>query len=121
MRVLILGGSGMLGHKLWQTFRSRFDTYATFRGPASAYGRFRVFDPARSVGQVSALEFDSVVRAFASARPEAVVNCIGVVKQDAAAKDPFTSISVNALFPHRLAALCRSAGARLIHLSTDCV
>ena len=121
MRVLILGGSGMLGHKLWQVFRDRFDTYATFRQGPSAYARFGVFDPARSVGRVSAEDFDSVVRAFAGVRPEAVVNCVGIVKQDAAAKDPVASITVNSLFPHRLAHLCRAAGARLVHLSTDCV
>jgi|SRR5215213_10194465 len=121
MRVLILGGSGMLGHKLWQTFAGRFDAYVTFRGPASGYARTGLFDPERSIGGVSAQDFDSVARAFARARPEAVVNCVGVVKQDAAAKDPLTSIAVNALFPHRLAQLTRAAGARLVHLSTDCV
>ncbi|HWW77665.1 MAG TPA: sugar nucleotide-binding protein, partial [Pyrinomonadaceae bacterium] len=121
MRVLILGGSGMLGHKLWQVFAPRFDSYVTFRGPASAYAGAGLFDPARSIGGVSAQDFDSVVRAFAAVRPEAVVNCVGVVKQDAAAKDPLTSIGVNSLFPHRLAQLSRAAGARLVHLSTDCV
>lgn len=121
MRVLILGGSGMLGHKLWQTFAPRFDAYVTLRGQAAAYARTRLFDPARTVAGVSAQDFDSVARAFAVARPEAVVNCIGVVKQDAAAKDPLTSIAVNSLFPHRLAQLSRAAGARLVHLSTDCV
>jgi len=121
MRVLILGGSGMLGHKLWQTFAPRFDAYVTFRGRAGDYARTGLFDPERSVGGVSAQDFDSVARAFALVRPEAVVNCIGVVKQDAAAKDPLASISVNALFPHRLAQLARAAGARLVHLSTDCV
>jgi dTDP-4-dehydrorhamnose reductase len=121
MRVLILGGSGMLGHKLWQRFAPRFDAYVTFRGAPAAYARTGLFDPARSIGGVSAQDFDSLARAFAVARPEAVVNCVGVVKQDAAAKDPLTSIAVNSLFPHRLAQLARAAGARLIHLSTDCV
>ncbi|MFL6334920.1 MAG: dTDP-4-dehydrorhamnose reductase family protein [Pyrinomonadaceae bacterium] len=121
MRVLILGGSGMLGHKVWQTFAPRFDAYVTFRSAAGADGRAGLFDPERSLGGVSAQDFDSVTRAFAQVRPRAVVNCIGVVKQDAAAKDPLTSISVNSLFPHRLAQLTRAAGARLIHLSTDCV
>ncbi len=121
MRVLILGGSGMLGHKLWQKCAERFDAWVTFRGPASAYARTRLFDPARSIGGVSAQDFDSVARAFALSRPDAVVNCIGVVKQDAAAKDPLTSIAVNSLFPHRLAQLARAGRARLVHLSTDCV
>src|SRR5438270_12384809 len=121
MRALILGGSGMLGHKLWQTFSGRFESYVTFRQPAEAYARGGIFDPARAVGRVSASDFDSVVRAFAAVRPVAVVNCIGIVKQGASAKDPYSSISVNALFPHRLAQLCRASGARLIHVSTDCV
>jgi dTDP-4-dehydrorhamnose reductase len=111
----------MLGHKLWQRFAGRFDAYVTFRGSAAAYARTGLFDAARSIGGVSAQDFDSVARAFAAVRPEAVVNCVGVVKQDAAAKDPLTSIAVNSLFPHRLAQLARAVGARLIHLSTDCV
>jgi len=50
-----------------------------------------------------------------------VVNAIGMVKQRATAHDPVLSITVNSLFPHRLAELCRGSGARLIHFSTDCV
>jgi dTDP-4-dehydrorhamnose reductase len=121
MKVLILGGSGMLGHKLWQTLRGRFDTRVTFRRPPALYARLGLFDPSRSIGHVSAQDFDSVVGALASARPDVVVNCVGIVKQDAAAKDPYQSINVNALFPHRLAHACAASGARLIHVSTDCV
>ncbi len=120
-RVLILGGSGMLGHKLWQTLAPRFDTYVTFRRDPGAYARFALFDEARSLGGVSAENFHSVERVAASVRPDVIINCIGIVKQDAAAKDPLASITVNALFPHRLAQLARAAGARLVHLSTDCV
>jgi dTDP-4-dehydrorhamnose reductase len=54
-------------------------------------------------------------------RPDVVINCVGVVKQLSAAKDPLVSIALNALFPHRLAELCAVAGARLVHISTDCV
>jgi dTDP-4-dehydrorhamnose reductase len=121
MKILILGGSGMLGHKLWQTFAGRFDTRVTFRQSPSAYARFGIFDPGRCIGHVSAQDFEGVERAFATHRPDVVVNCIGIVKQDASSKDPVASITVNSLFPHRLARLCDTAGARLIHLSTDCV
>jgi dTDP-4-dehydrorhamnose reductase len=34
---------------------------------------------------------------------------------------PAKSIELNALFPHLVDELCRSAGSRLIHVSTDCV
>ncbi|MDT4898873.1 MAG: dTDP-4-dehydrorhamnose reductase [Acidobacteriota bacterium] len=121
MKVLILGGSGMLGHKLYQVCAERFDTYSTFRQSENSYAKFELFDPSRVIGNVAADDVASVATALAKVQPSVVVNCIGVVKQDAAAKDPLTSISINALFPHRLAQVCHAANTRLVHLSTDCV
>jgi dTDP-4-dehydrorhamnose reductase len=119
-RVLILGGGGMLGHKLWQRALGRFETTATVRSAA----RFFVDRgyPLQSVlPHIDVRDGNSLVRAFASAQPDVVVNCIGVIKQTAAANDPLLSISCNSLLPHQLADLCTAAGARLIHISTDCV
>ncbi len=121
MKVLILGASGMLGHKLWQAASEHFDLYATVRQAPATYARYGLFDTARLCGGVSAQDFDSVIWALATVRPDVTINCIGIVKQAAAAQDPVTSIAINALFPHRLAHLCRAAGSRLIHISTDCV
>lgn len=120
-RVLIVGAAGMLGHKVWQVFRTRFDTWVTLRGDAAEYRKFDLFDVERTIGRVRAEDFDTVVAAFAAGRPDVVVNCVGIVKQLRAAKDPIVSLTVNALFPHRLAALCRATGARFVHISTDCV
>lgn len=121
MRVVILGATGMLGHKLWQVYRDRFDTWAVARASYGEYARYGLFDPDRFMGGVDVFDFDSVVRAFAALRPEAVINCIGIIKQLPTAKDPIVSLTVNSLSPHRLAALCQASGARLIHISTDCV
>jgi dTDP-4-dehydrorhamnose reductase len=121
MRLLIFGGSGMLGHKLWQTLASRFNAYVTVRGAAAEYHKFGLFDETRLVDKVVAEDSDTVVKAFTTVKPQVVINCIGVVKQDAASRDPITSIAINSLFPHRLANECVKFGARLIHLSTDCV
>ena len=121
MRVLILGGAGMLGHKLCQRYRDRFDTWVTVRTGCRDYARYGIFDPQRTLGGVDAASFDSVVRAMAEVKPDAVINCIGIIKQLKTAKDPIVSLSVNSLFPHRLANLCRASGARMFHISTDCV
>ena len=121
MRVLILGGSGMLGHKLWQSLSGGFASYVTLRRSFDSYVRFGIFVPERSLENVSAECLDSVVRAVDQVGPAVVVNCIGIVKQAEAAADPVASIEVNSLFPHRLARLCRARGIRLIHISTDCV
>jgi dTDP-4-dehydrorhamnose reductase len=64
---------------------------------------------------------NSVESVFETVRPNVVVNCIGIVKQSALAEDPITTIEINSLFPHRVAGLCEEAGARLVHVSTDCV
>ncbi len=121
MRVLVLGAGGMLGHKLWQVFRDRFDTWGTVRGRPGSYTRFGIFDEKRLIGAVDAADPDSLVRAFATVQPDAVVNCIGVIKQLKEAEEHVPSIAINALFPHRLAELCRAGRARMIHVSTDCV
>lgn len=121
MKILILGGSGMLGHKLYQSLAPRFDTYATVRKDASEDSRYGIFDEKRLVGQVIAEDCTTVARALSAVRPTVVINCIGIVKQDASAKDPVANITVNSLFPHRVSQLARAVGARLIHISTDCV
>lgn len=121
MKVLILGGSGMLGHKLCQALARGFDTYATFRGDANDYARFGIMPESHAIGNVSVENLASVKAACESIRPQVIVNCIGIIKQDPAAKDSVASITVNSLFPHRLAQLAGNLGARLIHLSTDCV
>lgn len=64
---------------------------------------------------------DSLMRLFALVRPDVVVNCVGLVKQLAKVDDPLAAIPINALLPHRLARLCDVAGARFVHMSTDCV
>jgi dTDP-4-dehydrorhamnose reductase len=118
---LILGGGGMLGHKLAQVYRDRFETWVTVRSNSSSYERFNLFDGKRTLGGVDVTDFDTVLGAFASAVPEVVINAVGVIKQLPEAKDPITALAINSLFPHRLSALCRATGARLITLGTDCV
>jgi dTDP-4-dehydrorhamnose reductase len=117
MRVLILGAGGMLGHKVWQIFRDRFDCRAAVRTRLP----LPPFDDERVIDGFDAGDFDGVTRLFAKVQPEVVVNCIGVVKQLAAAHDPIASITLNTLFPHVVARACGEVGARMIHISTDCV
>lgn len=121
MRILILGAAGMLGHKLYQIYKDRYEVWATVRSGYGNYAKYGIFDAERIIGGVDAYNLDTVTQAMAAVRPDVVINCIGVIKQLKEAKDPIISITINSLFPHRVAALCRAAGARFIHISTDCV
>lgn len=121
MRILILGGDGMLGHRLLMHLQDRHETKVTLRRELAAYERYGLFTLENSYWGVEAKDTERLLEVVADFRPEAVVNAVGIVKQRGAAKEAIPSLEINALLPHRLALLCRAAGARLIHLSTDCV
>lgn len=122
-KILILGATGMLGHTLLTSLAERrnYDVHATVRSPGKHSARFNPKLIAKIHGSVDADDFDSIQRVLTEVKPDIVINCIGIIKQLPIAKDPIVSISLNALFPHRLAEACKSVGARMIHFSTDCV
>lgn len=121
MRILIIGAAGMLGHKLYQVYRERYDVYATTRQPYSAYARYGIFDENRIISGTDADNFDTLIRAVGQVKPDVIINCVGIIKQLKASKDPIPSIRINSLLPHQLADLSAAAHARFIHISTDCV
>lgn len=125
MKVLVLGGGGMLGQQLVPTLHStEHEVFATFRGETTALRAlppYRELAADRLISDVDAMDFRKVRTAIERTKPQVVVNCIGVIKQVAAAADPIITLTLNSLLPHRLAELCARNGIRLVHLSTDCV
>jgi dTDP-4-dehydrorhamnose reductase len=121
-KVLVLGASGMLGNTALRLFSQSegFSVAGTVRSGRAARLLPDELRPLLIEG-VDVEQFDSLARSIELARPDVVINCIGVVKQLAEADDPLTALPLNSLLPHRLARLCSLAGARLIHISTDCV
>jgi len=73
------------------------------------------------VSGVDTDKFDSVRTLITKHKPDVVINCVGLVKQLSDSNDPLIVMPINALFPHKLAQLCFEYGARLVHISTDCV
>ena len=122
MKILVVGASGMLGHAMMRVFaqNSRHEVFGSVRsGRAQKH-----FDPdlgKRLITGIDVENTDSLVALIDKVRPDAVINCVGLVKQLAEANDPLSALPINALFPHRLARLCGLVNARLVHISTDCV
>jgi dTDP-4-dehydrorhamnose reductase len=118
----VLGATGMLGNAMVRVL-GRSDalrvTAATRSGDAARH--FAADLPLRFVGGVDAESPDGLAKLFACVRPQVVINCVGLVKQNADAKSVMAAVPINTLLPHRLAVLCEVVGARLIHVSTDCV
>ena len=122
MKILVLGVTGMLGNAVFRVFSAdaSHETWGTLRN-GSALQHFSRDCAARLVGGIDVLDQDSLAAVMAKVRPDVVINCVGLIKQLADAKDPLTALPINSMLPHRLARLCELVGARLIHVSTDCV
>ena len=122
MKILVLGVSGMLGNAMFRVLSEAWGSSVVGTARSEAARRhFPAELAARIVTGVDVENHDSLVRTFATTLPNAVVNCVGLVKQLADANDPLQAVPINSLLPHRLAALCQAGGSRLIHVSTDCV
>jgi dTDP-4-dehydrorhamnose reductase len=120
--VLVVGATGMLGHAVLRFFAAggHYSVVGSARSSAAieslpAQVRYSV------IGGIDVRSPDGLARLFDEVEPDVVINCVGVVKQLAAADDPLVAIPINSLLPHELCRLCGLSGARLLHVSTDCV
>lgn len=124
MNVLVLGGTGMLGHKVFQILQERIpDTWCTVRSAASdaPFDHIDLFKGRNVLWGVDVADFCRLKQLLVERRPRVIVNCAGVIKHRDQGKEAIPNIQINALLPHALAEICRSWQGRLIHFSTDCV
>lgn len=112
----------MLGNAMLRTLAPTQGLYVW--GTARSANVLKRFDASlgkRIVTGVDVESIDGLMALLTDIRPSVVINCIGLVKQLAQADDPLQALPINSLLPHRLARLCGLMGARLVHISTDCV
>ena len=121
MKILVLGANGTLGHKLYQVLSSLFEVIGTVRGASPETGKRRFFREAQIVPNVDAREISRMDRVIEEAKPDVVINSIGIVKQMEKEAGLLFNVWLNSLFPHQLYQICQARGIRLIHISTDCV
>ena len=121
MRVLILGVTGMLGHKLYQVLGSKCDVAGTITGNHHDIARYGIFEESKIIPGIDAQKLNLVESAIEQIHPDVVINAIGIVKSLEKEKGVLQNIAINSLFPHQLYQLCSEREIRLIHISTDCV
>ena len=124
LNIVVLGVTGMLGHKVFQRLRDRFDGVWGVSRDAVTSPRFEhvtlLQDP-RILQGIDARNWTQLEDLLRRRRPDYIVNCIGIIKQRPEANSPVPSLLINALLPHRLADAASQWGGRLIQFSTDCV
>ena len=110
-RILVLGSSGMLGHKVkdYLINESDYKVYDTSRGKnKDKYSLFCDIYDSQKLNEL-----------IKEIRPDILVNCIGVLIKGS--QDIKNATYVNAKFPHYLKKIALRYNFKLIHISTDCV
>jgi len=120
-KVLILGGSGMLGHVLVNSFSSDFNLWCTVRNKSEKLLKALNVDKDKIIDNIDIENFEKLYDLISEIKPDVIVNCIGIVKQVSDAKNINKSLLVNSLLPNYLKLLSNFHNFRLIHISTDCV
>jgi dTDP-4-dehydrorhamnose reductase len=125
-----MGGQGMAGHMIAGYFHrmTRCELAITIRpqggcarsgaGPASANPL--PAGPNVQIRELDVLQFSEVDRTVREVKPDLIINAVGLLNQEAENR-PEEAWHINGLLPHGLARLADGLGARLIHISTDCV
>lgn len=122
MRVVVLGASGLIGHRLVAKLAERgHEVTAVLRKPADAVAGLSHFNDSTVVGDIDVVNSNHVFGLLDGQRAQVVLNCAGITKRKDEINDLERAIRVNAMFPHQLADWARTKGARVIHFSTDCV
>ena len=121
MKVIVIGATGMLGYSIFSNLSelSNLDVYGTVRTINGLENFFPSKD--KLLPNIDVKDFKTLETAVLTVKPDVVINCIGLIKQHDVSKQHVEAIEVNALLPHKIAQLCDTIEARLIHFSTDCV
>ncbi len=121
-RILILGASGLIGHKLFEKLTERFgDVYGVLHRDSSVFAECDLFDSEKVIDNVDVRDFEKLIGMLHVVNPDIVLNCVGITRRRPEVNDPIQAINVNSLFPHRLANWAQQNDKRVIHFSTDCV
>lgn len=104
MRILVTGATGMLGLEVYR---------------AAVAAGHTVLGLGRT--ELDITDYDDVQRELSTVEPDVVINCAGLTKHRKPEPTRAEYMFVNAVAPRALAYECERVGARLIHVSTDCV
>lgn len=109
MKILVLGADGMLGHvvTLYLTEHGHEVIKTSRKDDAKYY-----FDAYKNVYGIEDI--------ISKVRPDAIVNCIGVLNE-AAENNHALAVLLNSFLPNYIDSLSGKYGFTLVHVTTDCV
>jgi len=111
-KVLILGSTGLIGHQIYYHLKSN----TKYEICNIAYRKKLEKDTVL----VDARNEKHLKEEIKKCNPDVIINCIGLLI-NSSNNDPKSAIYLNAYMPHLLEVFADKIGAKLIHISTDCV
>ncbi len=122
MKILVIGATGLIGSTIYKYLSAnpKFSVFGSIRNSSDK----RFFSSSLSsnlLSRADASDYQNWNNIFKKIQPDIVINCLGITKHVKGGNDPLVAIPINAYFPHYLNGLCQEYGARLIHISSDCV
>ena len=125
MKILILGGTGEVGHMLCKSLSSSHQVYATLRSTndLNSVNFFeKVLSERNCIFNNDITDEKKLKNIFNNVSPDLIINCIAVIKhRKACVEGNFEAEYINSIFPYFLKNECEVRNIKLIHLSTDCV
>lgn len=112
MKILVTGSTGMLGSEVMRALHERQQRQSVGTPEIE-------FEGSLGHANLDLAEPKNVRWLLNRTRPDVVINCAGVIPRRS--RSVAEMVAVNAVLPHLLADLCEERGARLVHVSTDCV
>lgn len=122
MRILILGGNGMIGHKMYQEISKVYkDTWVTLRNNLSSYEYHYIYNPQKVIECIDLTNLENLLNQLNTYKPDIIINACGITIRRGVEKVKSISIILNSVLPHFLNEWVVLNNKRLIHFSTDCV
>jgi len=122
MKILILGGSGMIGHKMYQIIAEKYpDTWITLRKNLNDYSFNSLFDKKYVIDKTDLSNFNELIIKLNQLQPDVIINASGITIRRGAESVISNTIVINSALPHLLNEWVVKYNKRLIHFSTDCV
>ena len=111
-KVVILGATGLIGHQVYLRLKEHTD-----------YVLYDFANQRKMTDDTILLDARNehlLEKKLLEINPDIIVNCMGILISEANS-NPEHAIFLNAYMPHRLKTIADQCGAKLIHISTDCV
>ena len=122
MRILILGGNGMIGHKMYQLISKKYqDTWVTLRNNLSSYSYSEIYNYDKVIDNIDLSNFKLLLNQLNFTNPDVIINACGITIRRGIDIHKSKSIILNSSLPHLLNEWVVTNNKRLIHFSTDCV